>query len=205
MTSMNTRQAWFCVLLASFAGCSSRPARVLPPDVDPAAAAASAVALCDANGDGAITKEEANKAPSIREGWRGLDSNKDNLVTADEIESRIAAWVKSKVGVTSVACAVMLNGQPLANADVVLEPEPFLDGEVKPATGRTDGQGQTFLQISRELPGVQCGFYRVKISKKVGDQESIPQQFNEATTLGLEVWLRNDWPGSIATFNLTGK
>jgi len=205
MKFMSTRQAWLFVLLASLAGCSSRPGRVSPPDVDPAAAAASAIALCDANGDGAISKEETSKAPSIRDGWAGLDSNKDNRVTADEIEARIAAWVNSKVGATSVACAVMLNGQPLTDADVVLEPEPFLDGEVKPATGRTDDQGQTFLQISRELPGVQCGFYRVKISKKVGDKENIPSQFNEATTLGLEVWLRNDWPGSVATFNLTGK
>jgi hypothetical protein len=199
------RLTLFGLMLASIAGCFSRPARVSPPKVDPAAAAAKAISKCDANNDGAISLEEASSAPSIRDGWRGLDADKNGRVTADEIESRIRAWVNSNVGITSVACSVQLDGRPLVGADVALEPEEFLDGEVKPATGRTDEQGTTFLQISRELPGVQCGYYKVKVSKHVGGKESIPPAFNESTKLGLEVWKTNDWPSSVVQFKLTSR
>ena len=41
-------------------------------------------------------------------------------------------------------------------------------------------------KISRELPGMNMGYYRVKVSKEVRGKEFFPKNFNEETEVGVE-------------------
>jgi hypothetical protein len=41
-------------------------------------------------------------------------------------------------------------------------------------------------------PGLQAGIYLVRVSKIVGDKETIPSTYNTETTLGQEV-SKDDW------------
>jgi hypothetical protein len=70
-----------------------------------------------------------------------------------------------------------------------LEPEKFLGSGVKPASGVTDRDGSAALKAEgQDLPGVQFGFYRVRISKKDGQgRETLPARYNTQTTLGCEI------------------
>ncbi|HJQ81372.1 MAG TPA: hypothetical protein VJ828_15530, partial [Lacipirellulaceae bacterium] len=52
-------------LVLVVAGCSGRPGAIHPPDVDADAAAAQAVELHDANGDGQLSKEEWSASPAL--------------------------------------------------------------------------------------------------------------------------------------------
>jgi hypothetical protein len=95
---------------------------------------------------------------------------------------------------TGVPVKVTLNGRPLVEATVTLEPEPFLGDEIKAATGLTNAFGTTSPSIPKEerpdptLPGgAHFGIYKVKISKIVDGKETIPARYNTETTLGLEV------------------
>ena len=54
---------WLCALLLS--GCSGRPGRVAPPQLDPTAAAEKAMADFDTNGDGGIDALELSACPGL--------------------------------------------------------------------------------------------------------------------------------------------
>jgi hypothetical protein len=89
-----------------------------------------------------------------------------------------------------VALGVKLDGQPLADAKVVLEPEPFTGGVLAPAEGMTSSGGVCGPTVSRELltkevpVGVFYGLYRVKVTHP---SKTIPAKYNENTELGMEV------------------
>jgi hypothetical protein len=110
----------------------------------------------------------------------------------------VAALVISLTGlVTELSPAhvhVTLDGQPLAGAQVLFEPEAFLGDEIKKATGTTNQFGDVAPVIAKEdranptLPGgVHFGLYKVRISKQAGGKETIPARYNSETTIGQEV------------------
>jgi hypothetical protein len=106
----------------------------------------------------------------------------------------VNAWKAMQSGMTIVPCRVTLDGQPLVDATVTLEPETFLGDEMKPAVGATNQSGATSPAIPKEqrpdpkLPGgAQLGLYRVRISKIVNGKETIPARYNTETILGQEV------------------
>ena len=50
----------------------------------------------------------------------------------------------------------------------------------------TDDLERCTPRISRELAGMNMGYYRVKVSKIAGGKERIPEIFNAKTELGVE-------------------
>jgi hypothetical protein len=91
-----------------------------------------------------------------------------------------------------VMASVSLDGRPLSDAEITLEPEGFLGESVQTAHGKTDSDGFTSLSSSNSRGhGVQLGWYRVIVSKKNGERETIPERFNSKTELGLEVTPEN--------------
>lgn len=176
------------------AGCSKGPARVSPPSIDANTAAANAMAAYDRDGDGVISGRDLDAAPAIRAAMETLDANKDGGVQETEIVQRIESWQANHAGITTASCTVTLDGRPLPGASIVFEPEAFLGDEVKAAFGETSPLGVTMPTIpkaDRPTPdtpaGIQYGFYRVRISKKNGGQETLPAKYNTESILGQQV------------------
>jgi hypothetical protein len=174
------------IALLAGAGCwDSGPARVVAPAID-SAAGSKAMQEFDANKDGVLDATELEKCPGLKAALSKIDTKGDGKITADEINARIKAWKDLKIGRMRITCRVMHNGQPLAGATVVFEPEKFLGDQLKPATGTTDAAGT----VSPDAPyeggvkgGIAPGFYRVKITKS---GEDIPAKYNTETILGQE-------------------
>lgn len=180
--------------LLAVGSCRYGPSAVPQPGIDPSSAGSLAMEQYDSNGDGSVAGEELEKAPSLRAALARLDSDKDGGVSAEEVAERVKAWKEMRTGLASVRCHVTLDGQPLAGAKVVFEPEPFLGDEIKTASGATNQFGDAAPTVSLEdrpdpsLPGgVHFGLYRVRITKAASGRETIPARYNAQTTLGQEV------------------
>jgi hypothetical protein len=181
--------AWL-IPLALMAGCFG-PERADLPNFKPDKAAAAAMEMFDADGDGAISGEELDKSPGIKSAMQTIDANSDGSVSRDELTARIGNWLESKIGVAPAEFTIKQGKNPVGNADVTLEPEPFLTGILKTATGRTDIFG---VVAPLSIPGgMEIGLYRVKVSQKdQSGQERLPSKFNSETTLGVEVHSLSD-------------
>jgi hypothetical protein len=179
----------FSLLLA---GCQRSKTVVPLVEYDPADAAADAMTLYDANKDGKIDGAELDKAPSLRAGLDMLGSDVRKGVAAEQIAARIKKWADDKAGIIPVLCNVTRNGAPLANAEVRFVPDPFLAEYLTAVgVGKTDESGLANISLPRESGsdqprGIPPGFYRVEITKA---GETIPAQYNTATTLGQEISL----------------
>jgi len=182
--------ACVCLGLLAGGGCSRTPPRVAAPAINPTAAGRLGVEQYDADGDGLIQGDELNKAPALKSALENLDTNQDGGVSAEEIAERVKAWQQTKVGAMSLSCTVTYRGQPLQGATVKFVPEEFLGDEIQTATGQTNQFGVAVLNVPADpdlpgdVPGVQCGLYRVEITKQGAD---IPAIYNTQTILGQEV------------------
>lgn len=181
-------------LLAALAGCSGGPSRVTPPNISPSGAASEAMTAYDQDGDGFIAGAELDGAPSLKAAMGTLDTNNDGKVSESEIEERIDAWLETNVGITMTTARVTMDGKPVEGAKVTFEPEAFLGDGVKTAIGVTGGGGNTEPSIPKEQrpsadwpPGMQYGFYKIRVTKEANGAESIPAKYNTETTLGHEV------------------
>ena len=180
------------LVLVVLAGCSSRPARILPPSIDPDSAAQLAIEAYDADGDGALSSDELKKCPGILAAVARYDTSGDGQVTPDEIAARIRQWTEEGTGLVAVVCTVQMDGEPLAGAEVRFVPEGFLGEAVKPAHGKTSGRGRAIMAMSPEdLPAgrerlqvMQMAVYRVEITHP--DVE-IPARYNTQTELGVDM------------------
>ena len=178
------------------ASCSSGPSAINAPSISASGAASEAMTQYDADGDGTIGGAELDKVPALKSAIASLDHNSDDKVSAEEISERIKMWQESQLGVMMVKVEVKMDGQPLAGADVEFEPESFLGDEVLAGGGTTDEFGVVAPRIpkekrpSKDMPGgLQLGFYKIRVFKKVNGKESIPANYNTATTLGHQVAL----------------
>jgi hypothetical protein len=183
----------FAALLAAL-GCSGGPSAVRPPDIDASGAASKAMELYDKDSNGAIAGAELDAVPAFKSTMEKLDSNGDGSVQEDEIAARIESWLASGVGVLALSWTVMMDGKPVEGAKVTFEPEPFLADYIKGGVGETSAVGTSTVSIPKAVrptedtpPGLQLGFYKVRISKQSGGKEAIPAKFNTETTLGQEV------------------
>jgi EF hand len=174
----------FCgVLLA--AGCSDR---VPVPNVKPEQAAQQALAEFDADHDGRLDTAELERCPALRFSAALIDKDKDGTLSASEIADRIASYKEKKIGLILVTCRVTLDGMPVAEARIRFTPEKFMGPKLSPAEGVTDTTGLAVIKTEgQDLPGTQCGFYRVEISKMDWGLEVIPNRYNRETILGVEV------------------
>ncbi len=192
--SMPFSLALASLLLATAASCQRGPAPVKQPSINASSAGKLAMEQYDTNQDGKVAGDELEKAPSLKAALKRLDTDGDGGVSADEVAARVNAWKEMKTAMTGVPCKVTLDGQPLAEATVTLEPESFLGDEIKTAAATTNTFGMAGPTIPKEqrpdptLPGgANFGLYKVRISKVVGGKETIPARYNTETTLGLEV------------------
>jgi hypothetical protein len=182
----------FAILLAGLAmesGCGpSRPQRVMPPALNPAAVAKAALQVADADADGSLSRQEAERVPGLAMGFTQLDADGDGGISAAEIEDWLNAVKASRVALTSLIVIVSQNGKPLRDVTVKLVPEDFMGGGMKVAEGTTDTGGGTMLAIpGSPYPGVNCGLYRVEITGSGANGRPIPARYNAETTLGAAV------------------
>lgn len=183
------------VLLAAVSGCGGGgPSAVNAPYIDASGAAGKAMEKYDLNSDSFIDEAELEKAPALKASMATLDMNSDGKVDENELVERVAAWQSTNVGITSITCKVLLGGRPLDGAVVTFDPEEFLGEYVQQAVGKSDMLGNFTPKIPKEKrpspdtpPGLQLGFYRVRVSKMVGGKEVIPSRYNIETTLGQQV------------------
>jgi hypothetical protein len=185
--------AWAGLSLATLilAGCGQGPDRVEAPDWDPPAMAERIVADLDKNGDAQIDAEELAAAPGLKSGVRFIDVNKDDRVTGEELEARFERYREARIGLRSPGFRLVYKGRPVADAEVVFTPEPFLEGVIETARGTTDAQGIVTPQAEgQDLLGMRVGYYRVQVTSP---RTRIPEKYNgSATTLGADVSLGED-------------
>lgn len=176
-----------------FSGCDTGPNAVPVPTINPAAAAAEAMAMYDANKDGALDAEELKKVPGLTHHPAKFDPNSDGKVDQQEIATRLGDIYKAQVGMMNYPLIVKWNGQPLAGATVKMIPEKFLGSAIKPAEGITDANGYASptladADVPSDLRGkvraMHNGIYKVEITHP---SIKLPEIYNTATTLGLEV------------------
>jgi hypothetical protein len=178
------------LVIAALAGCHRGPAQIRIPSVNASSAASAALALADKDGDGAISKDESVATPSLKYAFDKYDADKNGRIDASEIESRIESWTAHGAMVMPTGFYVKMDGRPLANAKVVLEPEPFMGGVLPPGEGVVDSTGACGPTVPKELlskaipAGMFCGLYQIKITSS---EKTIPAKYNERTELGFEV------------------
>jgi hypothetical protein len=199
------------VLLSLLSGCGASDTLTMPT-YSPDQAAQQAMAEYDTNHDGFLDAKELERCPALKHSLDAIDKNGDHRLSAEEIAARIQVFQESQVALKAVGCHVTLDGKPLQGAAVTYVPEKFMGTSLRSASGVSDERGAVALITEGEkLPGLQPGFYRVRVSKmNAGGQETIPARYNQDTTLGQEVsprmtrkpGARNDDGGN---FRLTSK
>ena len=134
-----------------------------------------------------------------------IDTDGDGMLTAEEIAARIQYWLDSPTVVNTCDPLITLNGRLLVGATVTFEPEKFLGPAYSVSEGTSDEYGRAYIKGPDPMyPGLQLGFYRVKISKVVNGRETIPARYNSNTELGHEETEYVEGVGSLR-FSLRGR
>jgi len=176
------------------AGCTSRPSRVNPVEIDASSASGQAIELYDKDGSGALAGDELNAVPGIKKYLDKYDRDGNQEVTRNEIADRLNDWANQKAGLMGRTYVINLDGRPLAGATVTLVPETYLGENVKPASGTTGPTGLARMTHAeadlpksangRAIPGVKGGTYKVQVTHP---SRKIPAKYNTATELGDEI------------------
>jgi hypothetical protein len=187
------------LLIVFLGGCSGGPSAIPLPSFDADEAAEKAMALYDTNGDGYVAGEELENAAGLKAAMRNLDADKDEKVSAEEIAERVRVWDSSEIGMMMFDSVCLMDGRPLAAAQITFDPDEFLGEVLQAAVDVTDLGGNARARIPKENrptpetpPGMQAGIYKVRVSKIVGGKETIPARYNTETILGQEVSM-DDW------------
>ncbi len=178
-------------LAACGIGCSRGPSRIVPPAIDPDRAAAEAIRLYDANQNGSLSAAELAKCPGILAEFKSYDTDGNGEISNAEIAARIRDLRRHGVGLTRLNCDVTVNGRGLTGATVAFEPEPYLGGDIKAASGLTDDRGVAQMAVStddlpadqRDIRAIHYGTYKVRITHPT---VKLPAKYNTETTLGYE-------------------
>ena len=175
-------------------GCSRGPKPIKPVNVNPGRASAQAMELYDADQDGQLDDDELRAVPGVAKYKSLYDLNGDGSVDRDEVADRLRTWKKEGLGFRQLPVMVLLDGQPLANAEVEFVPEPYLQPAVKPARGVTGSDGTADLSVADEdvppelahlpITGVTGGTFKVKVTHP---EKSIDAKYNTQTILGEEI------------------
>lgn len=184
------------VLALVLGGCSGGPDPFDAPEVDPAAAAADAMKLYDLDKDGQLSADELKACPAILSKLTAYDADANGSISREEVERRLAALFQHGTGGTQLNCLVTYKGRPLAGAEVVLAPEPYLGSGVQIAHGKTNGSGAAQMGIPaeylpshlRRLKAVHYGAYKIRITHPT---ITIPEKYNSKTELGYETEIGN--------------
>jgi hypothetical protein len=169
--------------------------------------------MYDTDGDGFIAGEELDKAAGLKAAIKTFDADKDSKISEHEIADRVLAWKNQSIALLSFTCDVTLDGKPVEGATVTFEPDEFIGGVISSAVDVTNVIGTASPSVPKANrpsettpPGVQAGTYKVKISKIVDGQETIPARYNVETILGQEVSTA-DWAivNKQVRYNMTTK
>jgi hypothetical protein len=173
----------------SLTGCGGAPAPLAPIDFTPERHAAEAMAMYDANKDGKLDAAELKKCPALASALLEIDKNGDKCIDAAELTERFESFVRGGVSLSGVSPKIVRSGRPAAGVTVTLEPEKFMGGVIKSATGVSSPEGDAPVQTEgQSLPGAGIGYYQVILSQKdAAGKELLPAKFNSATTLGCEI------------------
>ena len=211
--SRQIRKCWIgAALLMAFVGCSSGPAGIPKPSVDSQGASLQAFELYDADGDGFLAGEELIKAAGINAGLKKVDADGDGKVSPAELAARMESWNASRYSILPISCGVRLDGTLLEGATVVFEPEPFLKDVLREGQGVVNASGSAAVSIPKENrlvadspPGLQFGYYIVRISKQENGKELVPAKYNTESILGQEI--ASDDPAVLSqiVFNMISK
>lgn len=185
---MHTQLFFLCTIpTLAIAGCSQLPSGPSRPSFNPSASGDKAIELYDANGDGKIDQDEAEKSPGLLNAFPRVDQDGDSALTADEIADRVRYYKSAATTIVDGGVDVTVRGRPLAGATVTFEPEPFLGDAFTPCSGETNASGIAYLEgANAEFPGIYLGMYTVRISKTDGGKEVVPKRYNTESTLGYE-------------------
>jgi hypothetical protein len=173
------------MLLAPLVACqrSDVPGK---PHIDPSTAATKALELLDKNSDSFIDQQELAASPGLAEGRSRVDIDQDGRISSDELAARFAYWNQSISRIVCPELEITLNRRPVPMAQVVFLPEPFLADWLEEVQASTDEFGRCTPRISRDLPGVNMGYYRVQVTKQRGGKQLVAAQFNTQTQIGVE-------------------
>jgi hypothetical protein len=187
------RMKYFCWIFVLFlGGCSGAASPVSQPDWDPSGISEKAMELFDSDGDGFLAGDELTKSPGLLAGLDVIDTDDDQKVSAAEIVARFDLYESKRLGLRDRRFRVTYNGKPLADANVKLVPEPFLEGVIEPATGVSRHDGTLVPNAGVDgLPGLRPGYYRIEVTS---DKIKLPAKYNSETILGAEVSPGNDDP-----------
>lgn len=157
------------------------------PSWNPAGFADAILAKLDKNGDGSVDKNELATAPGLAWGARAIDTDKNGLLSRDELVKRFELYKKMRIGVTSSQIQVFYRGAPLSGAKITLVPEFFLEGIVEPAISETIQEGWVDPRVKNLEPGgMRVGYYRAVVESP---RVKVPIKYSQAdtTTLGIEI------------------
>jgi hypothetical protein len=169
-------------------GCSNTPAPPPRQKLDPQAAAKAAMAAYDADHNGVLDAKELEKSPPLQVALKNMGGDAAGGLKEAAIAARMSNWLKSSAIIMNLPISVTLDGSPLDGATVTFDPEPFLGSGYTACSGVTDKAGTVYLKGPLEkFSGIYVGLYRVRISKKLNGQETIPARYNTETTLGYEM------------------
>jgi len=183
---------WLSIAASMSLGCSDAPSRLKQQTLNASSVAAEAIKAHDKNGDGNISAAELDGIPSIKGDLSQFDLDKNQSIDASEIAARIDRWQALKVALVPCSFVVKLDGKPLADAEVKLEPEPFLASNLPMCAGKTDAGGRASPSkaensagdSSAGLTGVPPGLYKLRITHP--KLNKFPK-YNTETVLGLHV------------------
>lgn len=184
-------------LLAAALGCSRTP-QVTLPHVDPESAVNAAFELYDTDNSSALDRQELAKCPALLTRLEAYDQDSSGTIDRQEMAARVQELLLDKAGLARLKCQVTYQGKPLADAEVVFEPESYLGDEIKPASGVTNQQGLATIkiadehlsQVERKLKPLHYGTYKVRITHP---RVKLPPKYNTQTELGYETAIGNPY------------
>src|SRR5690606_22929541 len=158
----------------------------------PDAFAKSLMERCDADTNGAISKQEATKAPGLVADFKRYDTDGDSSLSQAELAARAQLWADRGDGLVSIRCVVKQEGRQLGNVTVKLIPDESLEGVIQPAETVSHESRASSLSIPPELKseahkkiaGMQYGLYRVEVSHP--DMNLVPTPDSAGCDIGPE-------------------
>jgi hypothetical protein len=179
--------ALFLAGMAVWSGCWGSPSVPKGPSVSAGDLAQRIMEQYDANHDKKLDAEEIKKSGALRAAMQSMDPAHEGTLTEEKIARRVNEWLKSGSAVFTSSVTVLLDDKPLEGATVTIEPEECMGPAYKPTSAVTDANGNCAPPgDDPQYPGLHMGLYRVRISKLVEGQETIPDRYNKQTELGLE-------------------
>lgn len=134
-----------CLLLAiaCLLGCGGSGGKsvLVAKDLVPEEVAKRAMELYDADSDGKIDAQELKKCLALENVVKRIDANNDGAVAAGEIAARFNAY-QSQSDLLPLSVHLERGKRPLASAEVVFEPAPFMGENLPSFKGVSDDSGK---------------------------------------------------------------